>query len=100
MADNQTHEEWLAIPSVSADSNAIGTVVYRKTSSGAKLYMPNTSYERAIELGNAQGWHVFSWIPEKVASQEQVQSAVCSGRCVPGSCPPGCLCSISSGQCE
>jgi hypothetical protein len=97
MADDQTHRQWLNIPNV---AGARGTAVFKRTSSSSKEFLDNVEYHVVSDIAEREDWDTFSWVPHQVASENQVHSAPCSGRCVPGSCSPGCICGRATGICE
>src|SRR5882762_1464730 len=100
MADNQTNRRWLQIPRVADNPNAKGTGVFKKSASSSKEFINNVEYETLVSTAENENWDSYSWVPHEIATQDQVHGASCGGRCVPASCPPGCICGRTTGLCE
>jgi hypothetical protein len=100
MPDNQTRAEWLNLPTVVNNPSARGTGVIL-TSTGNKQFAEGIEYEALIQQASDNDFEAFSWVPHSVATEAQVKGATCQGlRCVPASCPPGCVCSRRTGRCR
>jgi hypothetical protein len=100
--DNQTHDEWLSIPSVAGVPDAKGTGVVFRAADGGKEYINNVEYEKFLEQADAEQFDSYSWVPHAIANEQQVLAAATSCknyRCV-GKCPPGCICNRKNGRCK
>jgi hypothetical protein len=100
MPDNQTKDEWLELPVVANDPHAIGTGVILRQARGFKDYVPNISYDDMLAKDEREQFFAFAWVPDAVASFQQIQQTSCGGRCAKTCKKPGCLCDRSIGQCK
>lgn len=100
MPANQTQHEWLLLPSVRHNSQAWGTGIYLVTWDKEKEYQENVQYEPFVETAYSQNYVAFSWVPDAVASYQQVKSQSCKHLRCAGKCPPGCICDESKGRCK
>jgi hypothetical protein len=100
MPDNQTKEEWLELPVVADDPNTMGTGVVLRQAGGSKDYVPYVSYDDLLAKDGSEKFFAFAWVPDAVATFQQIQQTSCTGRCSKTCKRPGCLCDRSVGQCK
>jgi hypothetical protein len=100
MPDNQTKEEWLELATVLNNPNAKGTGVVIYQAGGPKDYMENVSYDEMLSRDATQQFFAFAWVPDAVATLQQIQKPPCAGRCAKTCKRPGCLCDRSIGHCK
>ena len=100
MPDNQTNEAWLELPGIDNNPNAMGTGVVIQQFGGPKNYVQDVTYEEMLSRDATQQFFAFAWVPDAVASFQQIQQTLCHGRCAKTCKRPGCLCDRSIGQCR
>jgi hypothetical protein len=100
MPDNQTNEEWLDLPSVAGNANALGTGVVLYQAGGRKDYLADIKYDDLLVKDSKDNYFAFSWVPHVVADFSQVQKTQCGGRCSKTCKRPGCICDRSIGRCR
>jgi hypothetical protein len=100
MPDNQTKEEWLELAIVADNPKTTGTGVVIQSPGDSKTYMPNVSYAEMLSKDASQQFFAFAWVPDAVATYQQMKQASCGGRCAKTCKRPGCLCDRSIGQCK
>ena len=63
-----------------------------------KEFVRDISYEECVERGKEA--EVFKWVPNNVASLEEIRASKCGQRCVDSCVGLGCLCNGIIGKCE
>jgi|SRR5271170_5148459 len=100
MPANQTRDEWLFLPSVMDDPQALGTGIYLATWDNEREYQESVQYEPFVETAYSKNYAAFCWVPHVVSSYQRVKSQNCKHLRCAGKCPPGCICDETRGRCK
>jgi hypothetical protein len=100
MPGNQTKEEWLQLPDVAGNPDALGTGIALPKPRESKTLIENVKYDDILGMDAHERFFAFSWVPHVVASFDQIRSTPCNARCSQTCVRPGCICDRSIGVCR